>query len=58
MTSLISSEGLSTLGARAGGAYPFEYKQWKKTNADPTASSFDKGNASGKLFKAIFNYSI
>jgi hypothetical protein len=34
MTSLISSEGLSTLMARAAGASMFEYKTFKEVNAD------------------------
>ena len=36
MTTLLSSEGLSTLGARATGAYMFQYKQFEKICADPT----------------------
>jgi hypothetical protein len=58
MTSLISSEGLSTLMARAAGASMFEYKNWKKVNADQTSSSFVKGTAFGELFGAITAYHI
>jgi len=58
MTTLISSEGLSTMGARAGGSYMFEYKNFNELKSDPTASTFVKAEAMGKLFGTITNYHI
>jgi hypothetical protein len=58
MTTLISSEGLSTLGARAAGAYYFEYKNFTKTWSDDDATTFDKGSSFGSLFGALTNYHI
>jgi len=58
MTTLISSEGLATLGSRAGGSYFFEFSSFKEMRADPMASTFVKAEKFGKLFGAVTNYHI
>lgn len=58
MTTLISSEGLSSLGARAMGTYFFEYADFKEKRADPDASAFATAASFGKLFGAVTNYHI
>jgi hypothetical protein len=40
MSHLATAEGLSEMGARASGAFFFQYKQYKKDVAVPSASSF------------------
>jgi len=58
MTTLISSEGLSSLGARAMGTYFFEYADFNEKRADPNASAFATAASFGKLFGAVTNYHI
>ncbi len=58
MTTLISAEGSSSMLARAGGSYVFNFKAFKKTWADPSASTYDRGVAFGSLFGALTNYHI
>lgn len=58
MTTLISAEGSSSLMARAGGSYMFDFQEFKKTWADESASTFDRGASFGKLFGAVTNYHI
>ena len=58
MTTLFSSEGLATLGSRAGGSYFFEYSSFNEMRSDPMASTFVKAEKFGKLFGAITNYQI
>lgn len=58
MTTLISSEGLSSLGARAMGTYFFEYADFNKARADPNVSAFAKAESFGRLFGAVTNYHI
>lgn len=58
MTTLISSEGLSSMGARAGGSYLFEYKTFQDAWAGEAVSTFARGEATGDLFGAITNYRI
>ena len=45
MTTLISSEGLSSLGARAMGTYFFEYADFNEARADPNVSAFATAEA-------------
>jgi hypothetical protein len=58
MTTLFSSEGISSMMARGAGAYLFSYNEFKKVKADPKSSSFAIGVAFGNLFGAVTNYHI
>lgn len=58
MTHLVSAEGVSEMGARASGAFLFEYNTFKEERANPAASSFQKGTAFGRLFATIADYHI
>ena len=58
MTALFSEEGASALGARFVTAQQFELKKYNKIKADPTTTSYQRGEAFGKAFGAITAYHI
>jgi len=58
MTTLFSSEGISSLAARGMGAYLFSYNNFKSVKANPESSAFAIGVAFGQLFGAVTNYHI
>lgn len=58
MSALATSEGLSEMGARFGGSYMFQYKEYKKVKELPGATGFQKGEAFGNLFAAVADYHI
>lgn len=56
---LASSEGLSTVGGRVGGALPFEIKKCTEVYKNPESySAKEKGNAYGKCVSIVLNYTI
>jgi hypothetical protein len=58
MTHLVSAEGVSEMGARAGGAFMFEYSAYKEVKMNPASSSFETGTAFGRVFGTITDYHI
>ena len=58
MTVLISEEGASQMGARAGTASQFEWKKYKETKQKKKVTNFQKNAAFGKAFGAVTQYHI
>lgn len=58
MTALFSEEGLSALAARAATAQYFEWANYTEISADENSSSYQTGQAFGKLFGAVTAYHI
>ena len=58
MTVLISEEGMSQMGARAGTASQFEWKQYKNLKKEKQITNFQKQAAFGKAFGAVTQYHI
>jgi len=58
MTTLLSVEGASTLGARVGGAMLSSYPRWTEASDDPLVGDFETAEAFGALLKDVLNYAI
>lgn len=58
LTHLITTEGLSELGARAAGAAPFELYQLIVTFQDETIVAQEKARQCGKLTATLLNFYI